>query len=103
MMSLSLTKPGKSVSKELCADQCGSACCKNRLCYVSEGEAARLQALNPKVLVAKNDQGQWAMFLKPDGCLFLHESGTCSIYEVRPQACRAFPMKPSKNCLIWPE
>ena len=92
-------------SIQMCAVECGAKCCRNwtKIAFLSEGEAARLKAINPDApIVPGNGSDKWAMFLG-DGCVFLANDNKCSVYEQRPQACKTFPSKPANFCLVWPE
>jgi len=42
-----------------------------------------------------DEDGDWVLNQSP--CLFLQEDNTCSIYEVRPKACREYPHTDRKN------
>jgi Fe-S-cluster containining protein len=42
-----------------------------------------------------DEDGDWV--LKSSPCAFLDEANYCTIYEVRPQACRAYPHTDRKN------
>lgn len=89
-------------SLQLCAEECGAKCCKNRMVLLSEEEARALKALAPTPsLIAKGSDGRWAMLTTP-ACMFLTAENRCSIYTHRPAACRAFPQRPSAGCLVWP-
>lgn len=92
----------KEPSIQICAVECGAKCCTNPgIAVLSDDEEQRLRALKPDAPFALGSDGRWALFLKPDGCAFLTENKTCSIYAQRPSACRAFPIKPTSYCLLW--
>ena len=88
-------------SLALCADECGAKCCKNRLVLLTPGEAVRLSSLG-SALITQGMDGHWAMLAKP-ACVFLTPEDRCRIYAERPEACRAFPQRPSAGCLVWPK
>ena len=89
-------------SLALCADECGAKCCQNRLVLLSEAEARRLAALRPGLPVSRGTDGRWALLAIP-ACPFLAPDRRCAIYAGRPDACRAFPQRPSAGCLVWPQ
>lgn len=100
-----------------CVDECGSKCCRTpttRL-YLRQKEMlvlkkrARELGVKFKVHHHSNDtQGNlWAFDFSFQGredmaCSFLADDGTCRVYEDRPRACRSFPHRPFKGCLVWP-
>ena len=88
-------------SLALCAEECGARCCQNRLVLLSEAEAQRLAALRSGLPVSRGTDGRWALLAIP-ACSFLGRDRRCAIYAERPDACRAFPQRPSAGCLVWP-
>ena len=104
-MSTLLT-PGwlRPPSLALCAEECGARCCRQRrLVILSASEGARLKAKREDVLIAQGTDGRLAMLLNPI-CVFLHpETNRCTIHAERPDACRAFPQRPSVGCRVWPK
>ena len=88
-------------SLALCAEECGARCCQNRLVLLSDAEATRLTAHPARPPITKGSDGRWAMLAIPH-CRFLGTANACAIYATRPDACRAFPQRPSAGCLVWP-
>ncbi len=62
-------------------------------------EAQRLAARGAPV--AQGTDGRLAMLTIPR-CLFLTPEHRCAVYAERPDACRVFPQRPMRGCLIWP-
>ena len=89
-------------SLALCADECGAKCCRNRLVLLSPEEAARLTPHPLRPPISRGADGRWAMLAIP-ACRFLGGGNRCTIYAERPDACHAFPQRPSAGCLVWPK
>ena len=86
----------------LCAEECGARCCQNRLVLLSDDEATRLITYPAKPPISRGSDGRWAMLAIP-ACPFLGPDRHCAIYAERPDACHAFPQRPSAGCLVWPK
>lgn len=96
--------PIRAASIEVCANQCGSKCCRGPgFIRLRKDEAERLSKLSPFFLADPDDQGRPTVFLEAgEACVFLGAKGECTIYEQRPEACRKFPSSPWPGCLVWP-
>lgn len=93
-------------SVELCAERCGAKCCRGpghvNLTNEERRELVRLNWRAGLTIVKRDDTGMYAMNFKP-ACVFLDQAtNLCSIYEARPGACRRFPVRATKDCLVWP-
>ena len=93
-------------SIEVCAKQCGGKCCRGPgHVNVTNEERRRLVALNWRVgltIVKRDDNDMYAMNFKP-ACVFLDQAtNLCTIYEQRPAACARFPVRPTRDCIVWP-
>jgi Fe-S-cluster containining protein len=96
--------PIQDASVEICTTQCGACCCKGpRRVMTTQREAVHSRSLNHRVIIGTNGRGEWCMALTQEHCVFLNEVNKCSIYDVRPQACRNFPTRPYVDCLLWPK
>lgn len=84
--------------------QCVAACCKQNghdyAAILAQDEIARFRAFAQSVALRGSDGLLASEFVLPyrDGrCQFLGEDDRCTIYEDRPQACRAFECAPRFN------
>lgn len=98
--------------KLVCSVDCGAKCCRQRTdVYISSDEVARLKSIaakrghefEAKTSMASPDH----FFMELSGekpCSFL-EGTLCGIWQDRPDACRAFPLKKTPGCLLsgWQE
>lgn len=71
-------------------------CCKTTGPLLTQGDINRLakhQKMKPSEFIDRflqvDEEGDWVMKSLP--CPFLGEDNYCSVYEVRPKACREFP------------
>jgi Fe-S-cluster containining protein len=96
--------------KEVCGKKCGAKCCKapSRM-RISPEEAGLLgRLLGPEK--AKNtparynkELGMYEIYFEDTGgaCPFLNRfTNLCTIYEVRPLACRKYPTVWEPTCII---
>ena len=103
-------------SLEVCAVQCGAACCQAPgYIALTYAEAERFAGFFPEVGFREevtNAHGTWRtrdteriylLFSDNDGfCPFLDENNACADHPNRPAACRSFPDYPAEYCLVWP-
>jgi len=107
----------------ICAVECGAKCCRGGgVLTLSETERRRLEGLAGDRRITfrylqrayrprspgdfRKVLGPWELrFREHEGeqCPFLDEHHLCAIYQDRPAACRAFPMRPEPACLLWPK
>lgn len=98
-------------NEKLPCDSCGGACCTFAPFTVAEARAARIanggtHPAGSRVvpgLPAKDrfGGGSSLLIVKADGetCAYL-QGGRCTIYEARPQACRAYGRIPEMPCQV---
>ena len=87
-------------SIEVCANQCGAACCRapGYLDVLPDEEH-----LFAGVLIQHIEGHRRIVFQDIGGrCVHLQPDNLCGIYDTRPQACRGFPYEPTAGCLVWP-
>lgn len=105
-------------SLSVCASECGAKCCRTPTMKLGlrTPEVKRLKAaaaaLGVKVKVLhmrRDDRGDlWVLDLARQGtedgaCPLLdRETNTCRAWADRPDACRKFPHRPFRGCLVWP-
>ena len=86
-----------------------SACCRETTMPVTEAEAKRLSRRTGMALEAFTWENNGVLTLLNDektrACVFLltasadvHAEGICSVYEVRPEGCRKYPIVPCPSC-----
>ena len=88
-------------SLKLCAVECGAKCCKDKQVSLIDDEVKMLGAMNSKVDLRMNAETGKYFMLTGSRCTFLGDQNECSIYDVRPKACRTFPYKPFDFCSVW--
>lgn len=71
-------------------------CCKTTPALVSRPDAKRISkhlGIPPKIFIRKYllEDINGELMINKVPCTFLNEDNTCSIYEVRPTACREYP------------
>ena len=99
---------------ELCSQVCGARCCRGPgIAELTDDEVERLAGFavdrGLDVTIVHNVSGHGGhMVLSPENpCAFLNqESNLCTIYDDRPERCRAFPAKANHpGCLLsgWNE
>ncbi len=85
-----------------------SACCRETTMPVTEAEAKRLSRRTGMALEAFTWENNGVLTLLNDektrACVFLltasadlHAEGICSVYEVRPEGCRKYPIVLNSN------
>lgn len=82
--------------KPLPCKECGARCCSHPA--VNDFELFRMQNMNPLIKDIKKTRiatGHWVLLGKD--CPFLKD-GRCSVYEVRPKACKDYGMKKNQPC-----
>lgn len=91
----------ESVFSELDCLQCAN-CCKTTSPIFRDidiDRIARHLGIRPSELTSRHlridEDGDWVLQQSP--CTFLREDNTCSIYDVRPRACRDYPHTDRKN------
>lgn len=83
----------ESAYAKTCRD-CGAKCCKLGGADVTAEERERvLEAGNPDKF-RKLGENHYEMIPVGTTCPYLNADNQCSIYDVRPYACRAFPVHP---------
>lgn len=97
---------------ELCVDECGSKCCRTPSFYLPlkpheealfEGYPIRNEVTIRNDKLGSKLKGRFISFQDTGGrCPHLDFAGMCTIYEDRPDCCRAFPDEPVPGCLVWP-
>jgi Fe-S-cluster containining protein len=77
-------------------------CCKTTSPIFRDKDIDRIAwhlGLRPSAFVNQylymDDEGDWVLHKSP--CAFLQEDNACSIYQVRPKACRDYPHTDRKN------
>lgn len=105
-------------SRRVCIDQCGARCCRTVTMKIGLRtlELRRLKdaaaEIGKKIRVlhagrdGHGDLWMWDFTKQhePDGaCVFLdRDTNECRAYDARPDACRKFPHRPFRGCMIWP-
>lgn len=93
---------------DICARQCGAKCCRRPSIYVAESERWLFEEeLLAEVEMMTADGPVTAVagtggFYRPEGpCKHLDQNtNLCTVYEVRPKACREFPTGPIPGCIL---
>ncbi len=99
------------VKFECIIDECEDVCCVSKYIPVTDVDMKRLLELGNNLLsmimikegieglptlYGNKRSGVLALRRRYDRCIFLEE-GRCSIYDVRPMACRMYPLNPILN------
>ena len=87
----------------LCAVECGAKCCKGPGYFrMTDEEATRLRKKKKDLRMVAQGSMWLVRWEQGEQCAFLGPNNACTIYDERPRACRCFPSKPHKGCLVWP-
>ncbi len=99
---------------KICAEQCGSKCCKSTQPVLSSEDFKRIKSSTDKndwfEEIEENDEIIRLVRKKRESndCIFLTNEGKCEIYEYRPLDCILFPIflkikekEPSKYNIKW--
>ena len=72
---------------------CCGICCRMQPPDVDDAERKRIEAKGFKDFLERPDEGgiRWIRRKKDDSCHFLTKNNKCTIYNVRPAACRLEP------------
>lgn len=75
-----------------CLDHRCSACCHDTAMPLREADVARLRALgHDPARFARVDDGWLVLRNEGGACVFLRD-GQCTVYDVRPEGCRLYPL-----------
>jgi|YNPBryunderm2012_1023409.scaffolds.fasta_scaffold09304_4 hypothetical protein len=59
---------------------------------LTEADVARLEAAGERCFYRVAEDGSWQLVNVEGRCVFLSPSGTCTVYQLRPEGCQLYPL-----------